>query len=125
MGRPALELAGHWVELGLSAETKISGRALIDDITWAQEVSGSPISWTQPSHLGGSGLTPSRSTKTLPATWLRRKGRERERKKNKQNPRTNDKSKPIQPKSHKEAYIYTLMKQKKEKKKKKYIYIYI
>ena len=30
MGCPALELAGHCVELGLSVETEISGRALID-----------------------------------------------------------------------------------------------
>ena len=30
MGRPALELAGYWVELGLSIETEISGRALAD-----------------------------------------------------------------------------------------------
>ena len=30
MGRPALELAGRWVELGLSIETEISGRALTD-----------------------------------------------------------------------------------------------
>ena len=28
MGLPALELAGCWVELGLSVETEISGRAL-------------------------------------------------------------------------------------------------
>ena len=28
MGCPALELAGHWVELGLSIETEISGRFL-------------------------------------------------------------------------------------------------
>ena len=28
MGHPALELAGHWVELGLSFETEISGRAV-------------------------------------------------------------------------------------------------
>ena len=28
MGLPALELAGHWVELILSVETEISGRAL-------------------------------------------------------------------------------------------------
>ena len=28
MGHPALELAGHWVELGLSFETEISGRTL-------------------------------------------------------------------------------------------------
>ena len=30
MGCPALELAGHWVELGLSVEMEISGRALAD-----------------------------------------------------------------------------------------------
>ena len=30
MGHPALELAGHWVELFLSIETEISGRALAD-----------------------------------------------------------------------------------------------
>ena len=30
MGRPALQLAGHWVELGLSVETEMSGRALAD-----------------------------------------------------------------------------------------------
>ena len=28
MGHPALELAGHWMELGLSVETEISGRAV-------------------------------------------------------------------------------------------------
>ena len=38
-----------------------------------------------------------------------------------QNPRTNGKSKPIQTKSHKEAYTYTLTKREKEKN----IYIYI
>ena len=30
MGCPALVLAGHWVELGLSVETEISGTALAD-----------------------------------------------------------------------------------------------
>ena len=30
MGCPALELADHWVDLGLSLETEISGRALAD-----------------------------------------------------------------------------------------------
>ena len=39
------------------------------------EVSGDPMSWTQLSHLRGSGLTPGRGTKTLTAAWLRRKGR--------------------------------------------------
>ena len=39
-----------------------------------------------------------------------------------QNRRTNGKSKAIQTKSHKEAYIYT---HSKKEKKEKYIYIYI
>ena len=30
MGRPAVELAGHWVELGFSIEIEISGRAVAD-----------------------------------------------------------------------------------------------
>ena len=30
MGRPALELAGCWVELGFGTETEISGIALAD-----------------------------------------------------------------------------------------------
>ena len=51
-------------------------------------------------------------------------------KKDRQNPRTNRKSKPIQTKSHKEAYTYTLTKREKGKNiyiyvKGKKIYIYI
>ena len=94
---------------------------MLIDITWGWEVSGGPMSWTWSSHLGGSGPTPGRSSKTLPATWLRRKGREKKNKnKNKQNmnrqiPRTNGKIKPIQTKSHKEAYTYTLTKREKGK----------
>ena len=53
------------------------------DITWGQEVSGGPMSSTQLSHLGGSGLTPGQSTKTLSATRLRRKGEKKGRKKKK------------------------------------------
>ena len=30
MGCPALELAGRWVELGLSVEMEVCGRALAD-----------------------------------------------------------------------------------------------
>ena len=85
------------------------------------------MSWTRPSHLRGSGPTPCQSTKTLPAIWLRRKGREKNKTKqtkktNRENPRTNGKSKAIQTKSHKEAYTYTLIKREKGKK---YIYIYL
>ena len=52
-------LALRWRSLG--------ERSLID-ITWCQEASGGPVSWTRLSHLRGSGLTPGRSTKTLSAT---------------------------------------------------------
>ena len=50
---------------------------------WSREVSGGPMSWTRLSHLTGWGLTPGRSTKTLSATQLRRKGREKKRKQEK------------------------------------------
>ena len=64
----------------------------------------------------------------MPATRLRRKGREKnktkqkQKQKNKQNLWTNGKIKPIQTKSHKEAYTYILTKREKGKKN---IYIYI
>ena len=70
MGLPALELAGHWVELGLSNEMEISGRALANSyyvglggVWWSMSLS-------QPSLLRGSGLTPNWNTKTLSATQL-------------------------------------------------------
>ena len=44
------------------------------------------------------------------------------KKPDRQNPRTNGKSKAIQTKSHKEAYMYTLT--KREKGKNIYIYLY-
>ena len=45
MGCPALELAGHWVDLGLGVATEISGGELSPiDITWGPEVSGGPMS---------------------------------------------------------------------------------
>ena len=44
------------------------------------EVSGGPMSWTRLSHLRGSGPTAGRSTKTLPAARLRRKGRKEKKK---------------------------------------------
>ena len=56
---------------------------------------------------------PGWNTKTLPATQLRKKGRKKEKRMNRQNPRTNGKSKPIQTKSHKETYTYTLTKREK------------
>ena len=61
------------------------GEVSLIDVTWGWEVSGGPMSWTQSSHLGGSGPTPGWSTKTLPATQLRRKGKkERKKEKNEQ-----------------------------------------
>ena len=82
----------------------------------------------QPSHLEVPGPTPCWSTKTLPATQLRRKGREKQKHKlenktnkmNRQNHRRNFKSKLIKRESHKEAYTYTLTKREKGKK---YIYM--
>ena len=53
------------------------------DITWGWEVFGGPMFWTQLSHLRVSGLIPGQSTKTLSATWLRRKGRKKRKKKKK------------------------------------------
>ena len=78
MGHPALELADHWVELVFLLKQRSLGELLPIDIMWDWEVSGRPTSWTQLSHLGGSGLTPGQSTETLTATWLRRKGRKKE-----------------------------------------------
>ena len=65
MGHPALELAGHWVELGLSVETEISGRALTD---WSSALNLA---------LPPQSLSPDvrQSTKTLSTTWLSRKRR--------------------------------------------------
>ena len=55
MGCPALELAGRWVELGLSVEMEISGRALVD--------------WY---YVGPGGLWWSSVLKSaLPPQWLR------------------------------------------------------
>ena len=48
----------------------------------------------------------------------RKETRTTTKKMNRQNPRSNGKSKPIQTKSHKEAYLYTL----KKREKGKYIY---
>ncbi|XP_029082935.1 RAC-gamma serine/threonine-protein kinase isoform X2 [Monodon monoceros] len=84
MGPPALELAGRWWSWVLVLRRRSLGELSPIDITWGWEVSGGPMSWTQPSHLRGSGLTPGRRTKTPPATWLRRKGRKKEKKKQKQ-----------------------------------------
>ena len=78
MGHPALDFAGGSVELGLTLRLRSLGEFLPVDSTGQQEVSGGPMSWTRLSHLEITGLTPGRSTKTLPATWLQRKGREKQ-----------------------------------------------
>ena len=44
MGHPALELAGCWVDLGVSVEKRSLGELLPIDITWAREVSDGPLS---------------------------------------------------------------------------------
>ena len=107
MGHPALEIAGRWVELGLSVETKISGRASLIDIMWGWEVSGGPV-------LPPRRLRPNNQLEHQdPASHMaqkkskrenKNKNRNKNKKTNRQNPRTNGKSKPIQTKSHKEAY---------------------
>ena len=66
----------HWSLLaaGWSCVLVLRQRSLREllpvDATWSQEVSGGPMSWPQLSHLGGSSLTPSWSTKTLSASRL-------------------------------------------------------
>ena len=67
-----------WV---LALRQRSLGELLPIDITWGWEVSGGPMSWTLLSHLRGSGLTPVWSTKTLSATGLRTKGREKKKEK--------------------------------------------
>jgi len=53
------------------------GELSLINVSWGQELSSGPPSWTWVSHLGASGLTPNCSTKTTQATQQRR---ERERK---------------------------------------------
>ena len=110
MGHPTLELASHWVELGLSVEMEISGRALPD---WYYMGPGGP-SWSSVldwlSQLVVSGPTPGRSTKTLPATQLGRKGRKKrkeKKEKNRYNSKPNGESKTKETKSHKETCTHT------------------
>ena len=81
-----------------------------------------------PPTLKAQAQHPARHTKTLPATLLRRKGREKQnktklkkpKKMNRQNPRTNVKSKSIQTKiTQRSIHIHT----HKKRTKKKYIYL--
>ena len=108
----------HWSLLAIGCSCVLvlrwrspGGLSLIN-ITWGREVSGGPASWTQLSHLGGSGPTLGLSTKTLPVARLGRKGR---KKKNRQNPITNGKRKTKQTKSHEETYTHTLTEREKKK----------
>ena len=55
---PALEFACSWVELGLGAEMRTSGRLHSDNIPWDLRFSVSPVVRTQCSHHRSSGLTP-------------------------------------------------------------------
>ena len=76
------------------------------------------MSWTRLSHLRDSGLTPGRSTKTLPATWLGRNGR----KKKLQNQTDRTPNQMVKVKlnrqNHRKKHTHThSQKEKKEKKK--------
>ena len=78
MGLPAVEFAGCWVELGLSVEEEMFGTALADwyfvgpgSLWWSNILnSAHPLQRLRPE--------PGWRTKTLSATWLRRKGRKKE-----------------------------------------------
>ena len=60
--RPTLELAGSWVEPGLGAEMRTSGRPHSDKYSLESEVLN-PAVWTQCSHHWSSDLTPGLGTK--------------------------------------------------------------
>ena len=93
------------------------GEFLLINITWGQKVSGGPTSWTQLSHLGGSGPIPGWSTKSLPATELGRKGRRRRRKRGTDRmPRQMVKAK-LNRKNHTKKHTHTLTKGEKKKRK--------
>ena len=62
-----LAVGWSWV---LVLRWKSLGELSLIDITWGQEVSDGPMSWTRLSHLRGSGLTPGQCTKTPSATRL-------------------------------------------------------
>lgn len=120
MNYPALALAGHLVEPGLSVVMEASGRALTN-VRRGLEFSGGSKPWTQVSYLSGSGPTPGWSIKTPQATWQQK---EREKKK-KQKPTnkqetdktlTNGESKTKHTKTHKERHFHTHTKKKATKK---------
>ena len=77
MGRPALELPGRWVQLGLSIEIEISGRALAN---WYYVGLGG-LWW---SNVLNSALPPQRLRLEHqdPVSHMVQKKREKERKKN-------------------------------------------
>ena len=62
-----LVIEWSWV---LALRLRSLGELSLIYITWSQEVSGGPVSWTWLSHLRGWGLTAGWSTKTLSATRL-------------------------------------------------------
>ena len=55
---PTLEFVGCWVELGLGAEMRTSGRLTPMNIPWGLRFSVSPVVWTWNSHCRSSGPTP-------------------------------------------------------------------
>ena len=111
---PALELAGRWVSWVLVLRWRSLGELSPINITWDWEVSGHPMSWTQLSHLGGSGPTPGQSTKTLAAACHKRKARKQTTKKwTGRTPKQMVKTKLNRKKSYKETYTHTVTKRGK------------
>ena len=62
-----LSVGSSWV---LALRCRSLGELSPIDIMWSREVCGAPMSWTQLSHLRGSGLTVGWSTTILSATRL-------------------------------------------------------
>ena len=114
IGHPSLELAGHGVELGLSVETKISGRALANQYyVW-------PGGFWWSSILGGSDPTPGQNTKTLLAhSSEETKERKKTDRTLEQMVKTN-----LYRQNHTKNHTHTHS-QKEKKGEKKYIYIHI
>ena len=77
--RPALEFAGSWIELGLGAEMRTSGRLTPIDIPWGLRLSVSPAVWTWSSHHRSSGPTSSLGTKIPQTSWHGKKKKRRKK----------------------------------------------
>ena len=98
-------------------------------ITWGQEVSGSPMSWTWPSHLGPSGPHPAGALRSCQPhnseeKKERKKQKEKKTKRKKQTDRTLGQmvKANLYRQNHTKKHTHTHS--QKEKKEKKNIYIY-